>query len=249
MADDVRTYFSDRADDYARFRSTYPAEAIQHILEGLPSPVRVADIGCGTGIAARLLAAHGAAAIGVEPNAAMRAQAEEAGGGVRYVDGSAEETGLESDSLDLVVCAQAYHWFDSDPSLREFHRVLVPGGRIALMWNVRQDTVGFARPYAEIVTRAKNAMRAAGRTAHNAREGDPAKHPLFTNKRFVSFPNDHALTWDEVVGRSSSASYFPASGPLREELVAALRVAFDEFAQDDRVTLAQNTEVTLCDAV
>ncbi len=125
----------------------------------------------------------------------------------------------------------------------------VPSSNGPLVASVRQDDVGFMRPYTDVVKRAKAAMRAVGRTAHDAREGDPAKHPLFTNRRFNSFPNDHPLTWDEVVGRSSSASYFPASGPLRDELIAALRSAYAEFEESGRVTLAQRTEVTLCDAV
>ncbi len=246
---DVTGYFSERADDYERFRPSYPEAAIRYLLAGLPEPTQVADIGCGTGISARLLAAAGAEVVGVEPNGPMRERALAAAGGPRYVEGTAEATGLADDSVDLVVCAQSFHWFDGEPALAEFRRILKPGGRLALMWNMRQDAVGFGKPYAAVVKRAKEHTRAGGRVVRNARVGDPAASELFTNQRTCPFPNDHVLTWDEVRGRSASASYFPERGALRDELFAALREGFDAYAVNGKVTLAQVTEVTLCDSL
>jgi SAM-dependent methyltransferase len=244
---DVTSYFSDRAEGYARFRPSYPEDAIRACLDGLPVPADVADVGAGTGIASRLLAAAGARVVAVEPNGEMRAGGEQAGGGVDWQDGTAEATGLDAASVDLVVCAQSFHWFDGEPALREFHRLLRPGGRLALLWNVRQDQVGFARVYADVVIRAKVWAKEVGRVARSARVGDPAESPQFTNQRRLAFPNDHLLDWDQLVGRAVSASYFPQTGALHDALIATLREQFDAFAESGRVRLAQVTEVTLCD--
>jgi len=247
---DVTRYFGDRADDYARFRPSYPPAAMAATVEGLGDDVRAVDVGCGTGIATRLLGAAGAQVTGIEPNEAMRAQAIALGGErVRYLEGTAEATGLEAGSTDLVLCAQAFHWFDGEAALAEFHRILRPGGRLALMWNVRQDQIGFAAAYAEVVRRAKEVVTARGRLVRNARSGDPAASGHFTGLRKLSFPNDHVLDWSTLVGRLESSSYFPRDEPHRGELLELLRQGFDAHEQDGRIVMAQVTELTLCDRI
>src|SRR5262245_47354984 len=128
--------FSDRADDYVRYRPGYPAEAISAILDGLGSSehVRAADVGAGTGISARLLGDRGVHGIAVEPGEEMR-RAASSHPRVQWTGGTAEATGLQSASVDLVLCAQSFHWFRPFPALTEFTRILRPGGRLALMWN------------------------------------------------------------------------------------------------------------------
>src|SRR3989442_3132520 len=112
--------FGDRASDYRRYRPDYPAAAIDTILSGLldPGRLRVADIGAGTGICSRLLAERGVRLLAVEPNAEMRAAAE-AHARIEWRAGEAEATGLAVASLDLVVCAQAFHWFRQPEALEE----------------------------------------------------------------------------------------------------------------------------------
>src|SRR5689334_17665803 len=102
--------FSDRAGDYARFRPTYPAAAIDAVLDGLTPPITAADVGAGTGISATLLADRGVRVFAIEPNAAMRASAAP-NPLVEWREGSAERTSLADHSVDLVLCAQAFHWF------------------------------------------------------------------------------------------------------------------------------------------
>src|SRR5205814_3482627 len=125
-------------EDYRRYRPDYPAAAIETALEGLGDPARllIADVGAGTGISSRLLAARGARVIAIEPNTEMRAAAEPHPR-ITWRAGTGEATGLEAASVDLVMCAQAFHWFRADEALAEFHRVIRPGGRLALMWNNR----------------------------------------------------------------------------------------------------------------
>ncbi len=107
---------------------------------GLRKGRRVADIGSGTGIFTELLLLKGCFVTGVEPNAPMRQAAEQKLGGYdRFysLEGSAEQTGLADHSIDLITVAQAFHWMDPAPTKKEFNRILKPGGRIALIWNLR----------------------------------------------------------------------------------------------------------------
>ncbi len=128
--------FANRAEDYKKFRPTYPAAAIDAVIEGLAEArtLTAADIGAGTGISSRLLADRGVRVIAIEPNAAMR-EAAEPHPLVQWREGTAERTGLGDHAVDLVVCAQAFHWFEPVAAVREFGRVLKRGGRLALMWN------------------------------------------------------------------------------------------------------------------
>ena len=109
---------SQRAEDYAKYRPNYPEVAIDCILNGLDKPERLtaADIGAVTGISSRLLADRGVKVIAIEPNAVMKAAATPHSL-VQFKGGSAENTELENDSVDLVTCFQAFHWFN--PELTE----------------------------------------------------------------------------------------------------------------------------------
>ena len=107
---DSTTRFSNRAEDYARYRPTYPGEIIAAILRDFSEPA-VADLGAGTGISAKLLANAGATVYAVEPNAAMRAAIPQSGR-ITPVDGTAENTTLPNGSVDIVTAFQAYHWFE-----------------------------------------------------------------------------------------------------------------------------------------
>ncbi|MCA8923884.1 MAG: class I SAM-dependent methyltransferase [Planctomycetes bacterium] len=241
---DAIGYFADRADAYARWRPGYPAAALEAALAGLPTPTRAVDVGCGTGISTRALHAAGARTLGVEPDPRMLAQAA-AQGGPRYVVGRAEALPLADASQDLVFVAQAFHWFDRDRALREFQRVLRPGGRVALVWNLRRTDTPFMAAYAAVVERAQAHTEQTGRRVSRMRCASPADSPWFRDGQQLSYPNDDALTWEGVVGRIDSASYFPRAGEVREALLAELRAAFDAHAEFGRVTYAQRTELTL----
>ncbi len=144
--------FSVRAVNYARFRPDYPATAIDCLLEGLGAPASLvaADVGAGTGISSRLIADRGARVIAVEPNAAMREVAAPHPR-VSWSEGTAEATGLERGSVNLVACAQAFHWFRQAEAVAEFHRVLTPHGRLALIWNKRDHEDPLTRGYIESI--------------------------------------------------------------------------------------------------
>ena len=238
--------FSDRAEDYARYRPSYPSLAIDAILAGLapPSQLVVADVGAGTGISTRLFAERGARVVAVEPNAAMRAAAE-AHPRVSWVDGTAEGTNLAANAHDLVVVAQAFHWFDVPKALREFQRILRPHGRLAILWNKRSREEAFTLGY-RMALEAIDGEAPAERSTF-----DPAvvaATGLFTNLSKHTFKNAHTLTEDELIGRAMSTSTVPRSGPRTDELLRLLHALHARHRDaDGRATMVYNTEVYLWD--
>lgn len=216
---DPRSRFTDRAEDYARHRPGYPAEVFDAILEGLGEPSRLlaADVGAGTGIAARALAARGVRVVAVEPNAAMRAKAPP-DPRIEWRDAAAETTGLPDAAFDLVVCAQSFHWFDAERAAAEFARILRSGGRLALIWNVPDASTPVAAAYRRLV------LDVARGDFRGERDFAPASlGPWFRNLRLVEGRHAQRLDADGLVGRALSASYMPREGPERDRTVAALR--------------------------
>jgi SAM-dependent methyltransferase len=212
--------FSDRADEYRRFRPDYPAAAFDAMLAGLQAPARLiaADVGAGTGIATRQLASRGVRVIAIEPNAPMRAAAEPQPG-VEWRDGTAEETGLADESVALVLSAQAFHWFRPREALAEFHRVLVPSGRLALMWNTRDRadplTVGYIQAIHQVHGEHPAERRRFDPTAVTA-AGE------FSPPRLLRLPHAQPLDRTGLIGRALSASYVPRQGPEFAKLTALL---------------------------
>lgn len=249
----VTEYFSGLAGVYAGFRPTYPAAAIQWVLEGCVRPARVADVGCGTGISSRLLAEQGAMVIGIEPNDDMRRQAgpepPPRQGQVEYRAGTAERTGLEDGGVDVVACAQSFHWFDAARALREFHRILKRGGRLALMWNIKDESNGFSAEFSRLAVRAQVDAARRGLNVPSERDADPTLGGFFGGVRTREFENPQSLDLDGVLGRLRSASYFPKSGSVRDELEAALRQAFVAHERGGRVVLMHRAQVTLADRI
>ncbi|MGP1382246.1 MAG: class I SAM-dependent methyltransferase [Thainema sp.] len=237
--------FSNRAQDYAQHRPSYPATAIAHILADLgdPSSLTAADIGAGTGISARLLAEQGVTVWAIEPNAAMR-QAAEPHPHITWQDGQAETTGLPDAAVDLVTCCQAFHWFRPEPSLQEFHRILRPSGRLALMWNDRDESDEFVGQYTQLLRDA-----AGNRYLNHAdhRELEVVQHsPLFKDYQALTFPYHQFLTLEGLIGRAMSSSYVPQSGAAAEQLVTNLTQLHQRFSDaDGRVRFAYVTRLYL----
>lgn len=238
--------FSDRASDYRRFRPDYPAAALEAILAGLgdPSRLEAADLGAGTGISARMLAARGVRVIAIEPNAEMR-DAAEPHARVTWLDGTGEATGLGNESVDLVLSAQAFHWFRKREAIAECRRILRPSGRLALMWNERDPADPLTRGFIEAI-RAVNGEHAVERMPF-----DPEvvhADGLFTPARLERFPHGQALVLEGLVGRATSASYVPREGPGLEKLEALLAELYARHRDAlGLVTLRYSTKLYLAE--
>ena len=142
MSSNSTTRFSDRVEDYVKYRPHYPVAVLTYLQAtySFSSSWVVADIGSGTGISTELFLAAGNRVDAVEPNREMRRKAEEllsGHPGFVSIDGTAEATGLPEASVDLIVAGQAFHWFEPVATRREFVRIARPGAVAALIWTQR----------------------------------------------------------------------------------------------------------------
>jgi SAM-dependent methyltransferase len=249
MASDSTQRFSDRVADYVRYRPSYPPELLATLVQeaGLSPGSVVADIGAGTGISCELLLRTGCTVWAVEPNAAMR-QAAETWLGERPTfhafSGTAEDTGLAAQSIDLVTAGQAAHWFKAAAARAEFARILRPPRRVALFWNARcTDDSPFAVAYEQLLEKYGTdyaEIRHDGRELRLASELSPVPWRQF------EFPNAQTLDYDGLRGRLLSSSYVPAADhPARAPMLSDLERLFDELAENGQVTMSYRTELYL----
>jgi SAM-dependent methyltransferase len=241
--------FSDRVADYVRWRPSYPIEVVRTLereAHVAPSKTRVVDLGCGTGISSALFLREGYAVTGVEPNQEMRAAGEEllaSHPAFRVVPGTAEATGLPDASCDLVIAAQAFHWFDESACRAEVARILVPDGIVALFWNDRRtDVTPFLREYEEILLRFGTDYR---KVVHrNVSDDDIAAFFGSAGCERRVFANHQDFDRVGLLGRALSSSYVPREGlPGHPEIMAALGAAFDHHARDGRVRFEYDTRL------
>lgn len=236
--------FSDRAQDYAKYRPSYPKQAIATILEGLGnlSPLVAADIGAGTGISSRLLAQQGVRVFAIEPNEAMR-EAASPHPLVEFRDGTAEATNLPDASVDLVTCFQAFHWFNPEPTLAEFHRILKPSGRLAVVWNDRDKEDEFTQKYTRLVQIASNHHPAESRLV----SVDPLlESSFFPNVHRYTFTYRQELDREGLIGRAMSVSYVPREGEALEQLITGLEELYNrEHNENGLVYMTYCTSVYL----
>ena len=239
--------FSNRVADYIRYRPGYPPEVVECLRRncGLQAEWAVADIGCGTGLLAKVFLENGNRVFGIEPNAAMRAAGEEF---LRdypqftSLDGSAEATGLPADGVDLVAAGQAFHWFDRRRARVEFARILRPSGWVALIWNERLTSSPFLSDYEQLLHRySRDYSRVDHRNVDEAVLAEFFHPGRFRQEVFFM---RQQFDWQGVQGRWLSSSYVPAAGqPGHEEMRRELEAIFRRYQQDGLVDWEYKTRV------
>lgn len=196
------TSFGAAAAAYERGRPPYPAGAIDWLLP--PGAARVLDVGAGTGKLTRQLAQRGLDVAAVEPLAGMREQLAAAVPGVPVYAGSAERIPLPDRSVDAVLLAQAWHWVDPARAVPEVARVLVPGGRLGLVWNLRDERAGWVRQLGRILADPGDTDQ-AGRSGTSSIRG--ISSPPFGPLQHHTVEWAHRLTRDQLLDMVSSRSY------------------------------------------
>jgi SAM-dependent methyltransferase len=247
--EDPTQRFSRRVSDYIKHRPNYPDELAEVLRRrvGYHSEMVIADIGSGTGISTRFFLDRGNVVHAVEPNQDMRGAAEEwLGGYTKFhsVAARAEATTLESASIDLVVAAQAFHWFDPERTRAEFKRILRPRGRVALIWNDRDvDRTEFLRDYEQLLF---DLSEDYARVAQRWEKTDTVLPSFFDSEHWGSevLAHQHSVGVEGLIGRAMSSSYVPLPGqPHHEAFMTALTELYRKHAVDGRVTFHYATRL------
>jgi SAM-dependent methyltransferase len=240
------TRFSDRVEDYVKYRPHYPATVVTYLQKTysfLPSWV-VADIGSGTGISTELFLAAGNRVDAVEPNREMRRKAEEllsGHPGFVSIDGTAEATGLPEASVDLIVAGQAFHWFEPVATRREFVRIARPGAVAALIWNERLILSDFEAAYEDLIL----AYAGDYKTINHKNITDPQIGAFFHPQAFVlaTFENEQVFDFSGLKGRLMSSSYIPKEGAGHDAMMKALAALFEQHQSGGRVRVGYETKL------
>lgn len=222
MSDDrYRLSFDTVAGAYERSRPGYAPDAVAWLAERLAIGPgrRVLDLAAGTGKLTRQLLPLGAEVVAVEPGDEMRAMLERTVPDVQALAGSAEAIPLPNASVDAITVAQAFHWFQVEDALAEMHRVLRPGGGIALLWNEWDDEDELLHEINEII----EALRPVHRQGDEQHKAFNASL-LFDGREERQFRHAESLPSDTVVERVSSVSAISAAEPaVRDQALAAVR--------------------------
>jgi SAM-dependent methyltransferase len=240
--------FTSRVESYRLHRPGYPGEIVAFLEKecGLQRDAVIADIAAGTGLLSEIFLKQGYSVLAVEPNDAMREACESLAGkfpALTCLAGTAEATGLETSSVNLITVAQAMHWFDLKPTRAEFARILAPSGWCAVLYNNRRmggDAFhdgyekilkDFGSDYEAVQQRHLSKSRLADFFAPDA-------------MKIQVFPNAQELSLEALEGRILSSSYMPQHGDTRyEPMRAAIEALFDAEQRNGHVHLEYDCAV------
>jgi SAM-dependent methyltransferase len=225
------------ADAYERSRPGYPVDAVRWLAG--TEPCDVVDLGAGTGKLTRQLVAQRHRVTAVEPIPEMLAQLEAAVPGIAALAGSAEAIPVADASCDVVTVAQAFHWFDQPVALREIVRVLRPGGRLALVWNTRDDSEGWVAELTDTII-GRSEFRAGG---VDALVSIIEESGLYGPVEQRSFEHVQLLTRDalvELVRSRSQCAVLPEEE--RQPVLDHAGELFDTHATDGLLAMPYVTE-------
>lgn len=250
METDPTKRFSGRVDNYVKYRPTYPNKVLDYLKDkcNLSLASVIADVGAGTGIFTKLLLNKGYIVYAIEPNQPMRdAATHQLSAYTNFipVDGTAEVTKLAPRSIDLIVCAQAFHWFNNEQTRLEFNRILAKDGKVALIWNNRLvNSDEFSKAYDALL---KNQSVDYDKVNHQNISSIDFKaffrHGVYSVKRI---PNSQVFDEDGLIGRAFSSSYVPPQDSIAgQEFLKLLKDVFNQYNHNGKVTFHYQTEIYL----
>jgi ubiquinone/menaquinone biosynthesis C-methylase UbiE len=240
--------FSDRVNNYVKFRPDYPEEIIPFLEDtiGFKKDWVIADVGSGTGISARMFLENGNIVYGIEPNAEMRDAAEKFLSDYpefKSVNAPAENTALSPHFFDLAVAAQAFHWFNIDKCLEEFKRILKKDGFVLLIWNDRKtESTEFLKEYESLLNNFGTDYKIV-----NHKNIDKNILDRFFGKGNYQekvFNNQQLFDLEGVKGRLMSSSYAPSdTDPRHKPMMIELENIFSKYNKKGKVKFEYDTRL------
>lgn len=242
------TRFSDRVDDYVKYRPGYPMQAIEILKDKsvLNKSSIIADIGSGTGISSKLFINNGNKVYGVEPNKEMREAAESFFSEDKNfisVHGTAEETNLPGESIDVIFSGQAFHWFNKNVAKNEFNRILKNDGHIVLVWNERDERDNFQKEYENILQQIPEYHEVNHKNISDKEIGEFFE-PKKMRKEIIQ--NLQVFNFEGLQGRLKSSSYFPKQGSFYENLIGQMENLFNKYKNDGVINFLYETNIFWC---
>jgi ubiquinone/menaquinone biosynthesis C-methylase UbiE len=239
--------FTEKADNYTKYRPTYPEEFIEYLAEnsGISENCIVADVGAGTGKLTKQLLEKSATVYAVEPNKNMLksciAYCKDLKG-LFPIDGSSEHTTLSENSVDLITVAQAFHWFNVDNTKTEFKRILKPHGKVVLVWNKRDvQKEGFSADYEKLMTQYGDDYKI---NDHKILINDALLQGFFKDGKFetVTFENNTYNSYETFLGRALSSSYSPKPHAQNyNNFINQIETIFNKYNEDDVIRIDYKT--------
>jgi ubiquinone/menaquinone biosynthesis C-methylase UbiE len=243
---DSKGRFSDRVEDYVKYRPHYPKEIISFLQKESSFSVEdiVADIGSGTGISSELFLSYGNTVYAVEPNEEMRVKGEELlkqNPNFISINGTSENTTLQNNSIDLIVAAQAFHWFNPLTTKMEFKRILKRNGKCLLIWNERLVNSGFEKAYEDLLL---NFGTDYALIDHRNITIDKIEAFLSKPVRTATFHNFQQFDFAGLKGRLLSSSYVPnRNSEIFPAMISKLQSIFDQHQRNGKVIFNYETKV------
>ena len=239
--------FNHLADIYEKYRPSYPEEYIKDIIIKchLDSESLVADIGAGTGILTRQFLNNNIQIVGVEPNQDMRKILKrlEKNPNFRSIDGTAEHTNLEDNSIDLIVVAQAFHWFDKEKFKKECKRILKPNGKVWILWNQLDETKEIVKEQKRIDDEYTNRFQEVNGIL-DANKKEEQIQGFFQGNIYEKKVVDNPLENDKerFIGANLSKSYsLKKENPNYDNYIEAFGQIFDRYSENGKVMIPNKT--------
>ncbi|MFX0105189.1 MAG: class I SAM-dependent methyltransferase [Candidatus Hodarchaeota archaeon] len=246
---DPKKRFSSRVEKYIKYRPSYPIEIIKFLKEKRILSVNsvIADIGSGTGILSEIFLKEGNLVYGVEPNIDMRNAGEnllKKYSNFISINGSAESTALDPNSIDIITAGQAFHWFNLEKARLEFMRILKPKGWVILIWNRRRTLKGeFLKEYEKFLLRYGTDYKAIEQSKLDYDKfftGNKVEHKYSR----ITFENHQIFDYKGLKGRLLSTSYIPLSDhPKYNDMLLDLKQLFEKYQKDGHIRFEYDTEV------
>lgn len=231
--------FSNRVQNYVKFRPHYPREIVPFLKDKIAlTPEKIiADIGSGTGISSELFLANGNTVYGVEPNKEMRQAAEELFKNNKKfvsINGTAEQTTLADNSVDVIVAGQAFHWFDRKATKKEFQRIAKSQAHLVLIWYSRNMESLFQQEYEKLLLDYGTDYQ--GIDHRNVKEETIAEFYLPAHYCMKTFKQSQWFDFEGLKGRLLSCSYIPLEANAQyNEMIDRLKEIYAQYSDGNKI--------------